>query len=299
MSGLRRLLPSANSLLVFESAARTLSFKAAADELRMTQPSVSHAIKTLENHLGVRLFERGNRGVQLTPTGAEIYAEVGPALTRVEAKLKSVSERDANSLTVAASTSVAAQWLLPLTARFQHTNSALKIKLMTTDRNVEPDGDVDLTIRRGPINWERQNCWYLTDEVLYPICSQAYFSNSPPLNSVQDLKNHAIIHNAEPYRDRMSWKEWLAALNVTNVDLPESLTLSDYQLVLQACIAGEGIGLGWTITSKTLIEEKVLICPLSQTVKTGYAFFLLGPKSFPLSRSKLDFVEWIVSQFQT
>ncbi|MCP4045434.1 MAG: LysR family transcriptional regulator, partial [Gammaproteobacteria bacterium] len=267
MSGLRKLLPSANSLLIFEAAARTLSFKASAAELCVTQPSVSHAIKALEDHLGLKLFDRGNRGVRLTAVGAEIYAEVGPALHQIECRLRSVSERESHTLTIAASTSVAAQWLLPITSAFQRAYPDMKIKLMTTDRNVEPGSEVDLTIRRGPLNWQRQNCWHITDEVLYPICSASYLENAPQLNNLDDLKQHSIIHNSEPFRNRMGWQEWLNRLEYREDLLPETLVLNDYQLVLQACIAGEGVAMGWSITSHDMVKQKILLRPLPHTVR--------------------------------
>jgi LysR family glycine cleavage system transcriptional activator len=296
MSGLRKLLPSANSLLVFEAAARTLSFKASAEELRVTQPSISHAIKALEAHLGLKLFERGNRGVRLTAAGAEIYAEVAPALQRIENRLRTVSERQSHTMTIAASTSVSAQWLLPITASFQRAHPELKIKLMTTDRNLEPGGEVDLTIRRGPRNWKRQNCWHIADEVLYPICSASYLENSPPLKRLEDLPLHSIIHNSEPFRNRMQWHEWLNLLKYTGDGLPETLVLNDYQLVLQACIAGEGIALGWSITSHDLVQQNILLRPLPHTVKTDFAFYVLGSNKVVMPQHKIGYVEWITTQ---
>src|SRR2546428_13570293 len=59
-------LPPLNALRVFEAAARHLSFKEAANELSITQAAVSHQIKSLEDYLGVQLFKRAGRGVQLT-----------------------------------------------------------------------------------------------------------------------------------------------------------------------------------------------------------------------------------------
>ena len=79
MSNLRKLIPSAHSLLVFEAAARLQSFKAAAIEIHVTQPSVSHAIRAMEDQLGLRLLERGNRGVRLTRAGSELMADLAPA----------------------------------------------------------------------------------------------------------------------------------------------------------------------------------------------------------------------------
>lgn len=179
MSGLQKLLPSANALLVFEAAARLQNFKAAALEMNVTQPSISHTIKSLEAHLGVQLFERGNRGVRLTVVGAELNADLTPALKQIEDRLRVISGRKSYLITIAASTSVSAQWLLPLTAVFQREHPGISVRIMTTDRNIEPGNEIDLTIRRGPLNWDRPNSWYLCDEKLYTICSPAQVTQCP------------------------------------------------------------------------------------------------------------------------
>jgi len=293
MSGLRRLLPSANALIVFEAAARLNSFNLAAVELGVTQPSVSQTVKAMEARLGVQLFKRGNRGVRLTSAGAELKAEVEPALRKIEIRLRALSRRNSHALTVAASTSVSTQWLLPLTAAFQRAHPDMHVKLVTTDRNIEPGDEVDLTIRRGPVNWGRPNSWHLSDEVLYTICSSAYLDRKGPVRDVDDLVNHDIIHNAEPFRNRMNWQEWLAAQGYENLQVPSTFVLNDYQLVIQACLAGEGIALGWSFTTGPLVERGVLVQPLRNEVRTDHAFYILGSKSAEIPRSKNAYVKWI------
>lgn len=293
MSELRKLIPSAHSLLVFEAAARLQSFKAAAIEMRVTQPSVSHTIRAMEDQLGLRMFERGNRGVRLTQAGSELMADLAPALRRIENRLRSLKDRESRTITVAASTSASAQWLLPITAQFQRNTPGVSVRIITTDRNLEPGSEIDLTIRRGPKDWKRKNCWHLSDEVLYTICSPAYLENAGPVHGLADLKNHAIIHNAEPFRDRMRWQEWLGCQGCTGVTLPETLILNDYQLVIHACIAGEGIALGWSFTTRGLVDRGVLVKPIENEVATDFAFYALGSEDAAYSRNKLRYIEWV------
>jgi len=293
MSGLSKLLPSANSLLIFEAAARLQSFKAAAQEMNVTQPSVSHTIKLMEAHLAVQLFERGNRGVRLTKAGADLNADLAPALMQIEDRLRSISGHESQAITIAASTSVAAQWLLPLTAVFQRAHPGISVRIMTTDRNVEPGNEVDLTIRRRPLNWTRPNSWMLCEEELYTICSPAYIKRTGPVRNLDDLQHHAIIHNNEPFRNRMTWQDWLARQGYSGPSLPQTLFVNDYQLALQACIAGEGIALGWSITSKNLVDSDVLMRPLVNTLHTDHGFYMIGPKNIEMSRARMKYVEWL------
>lgn len=290
MSGMREILPSANALM---ASKQPPGFKAAALEMNVTQPSISHTIKSMETHLGVPLFVRGNRGVRLTKAGSELSADLTPALKQIEDRLRRISGHDSQTITIAASTSVAAQWLLPLTAVFQRAHPDINVRIMTTDRNVEPGNEVDLTIRRGPLNWNRSNSWMLYEEKLYTICSPSYLKRTGPLRDPDDLRNHAISQNAEPFRNRMTWQEWLARQGDTGAPMPETLILNDYQLTLQACIAGEGIALGWSITSKDLVDSGILIKPLSNAIQTDHGFYMSGPKNMAVPRARMNYVEWL------
>ena len=293
MSNLQKLLPSFKALLVFEASARLRSFKMAAEELHVTQPSVSGTIKSLEEHLGLRLFQRNNRGVELTSAGLELASELSPALERIELKLTSLSDRNRDTITIAASTSVSAQWLLPKTSDYKREHGDLGISIITTDRNLDPSDELDFSIRRGPKNWDRPNCWHLSDEELYLICSPSYRERFGPISDLSDLVNHKIIHNAEPHRKRMDWRAWLDAQGGADIKLPPSLVLNDYQLVLQACIAGEGVALGWSFTTRALIEGGYLEIPIENKVYTDHAFYIIAPTWKDVPKNKLKYIMWL------
>lgn len=287
------MIPSAQSLLVFEAAARLQSFKAAAQDLHVTQPSVSQTSRAMEDQLGLRLFDRQNRGVQLTPAGAELMADLAPALRQIENRLRSLKTRASQTITVAASTSASAQWLLPITAQFQRNTPGVNVRIMATDRNIEPGQDVDLAILRGPKNWARKNCWHLADEILYTICSPAHLEKAGPIRGLGDLKHHAIIHNSEPLRDRMQWPEWLKRQGCPDLELPETLVFNDCQLAIQACMAGEGIALGWSFRTYGLVEQGILVRPLANEVATDFAFYTVGAEGSTYSGNKMRFIDWI------
>ena len=249
--------------------------------------------------MGILLFNRGNRGVSLTPAGERLYAGIAPAVGQIEQTLRNVCEEDQQVISVAASTSVAAQWLLPLVAEYQRTHSGMKIQIITTDRNIEPGQEVDFSIRRGPRDWQRNNAWHIADETLYVICSPSYLSSAPELTSLNDLPQHQIIHNREPFRRRLSWETWLEHFKVHDIALPESLVLTDYQLVLQACMAGEGVALGWSITSAKLLQQGVLVQPVPHKLNTEYAFYMLAADNMDISEPKREFAEWLCQRFKS
>ena len=183
ISNLRSLVPALHSLFVFKAAARRLNFKNAAGELNVTQPSVLHSIKALEKHCGVALFVRDNRGVKLTEAGRLLYESVQASFIKMEDSLKPISSTGTQYLTIAASTSVAAHWLMPQLYHLQHDHPRPRIKVVTTDRHVEPDSQVDMTIWIRERDFKRANCWYMGDEVVFPVSSPAY-PTSPGHHSV-------------------------------------------------------------------------------------------------------------------
>src|SRR5690606_25989669 len=105
MQSLRKLLPSAGNLIVFEAAGRLESFTRAADELAMTQAAVSYAIRALETQLGAPLFRRGHRAVHLTEAGRRFHGEVTGALDQIRRAAEEIRERARdNIVTLATST---------------------------------------------------------------------------------------------------------------------------------------------------------------------------------------------------
>lgn len=299
MSKLRYMLPSTQSLFVFEAAARNLNFKLAAAELNVTQPSISHAIKALERQCKVDLFVRDNRGVQLTEAGRLLYDSVRSGFQRIEQSLKTITSDETQYITVAASTSLAAHWLVPKLPIFQQRHPGIKIKIVTTDRDVEPDHQVDMTIWLRPRHFERPNSWYMCDEVIFPVCSPSYMASAPPIKSVDDLASHQLIHSFDAHRKRMGWSEWLGLFGSASAEIEPNLVFNDYQLAIQAALAGEGIVLGWTLTSHPLRKNKLLVRPLTEELRTENAFFVIANERSSKRDEMKRLVEWVVEEAQS
>jgi LysR family glycine cleavage system transcriptional activator len=296
MSKLRFLVPSTHSLFVFEAAARNLNFKKAAGELNVTQPSVSHAIKALEKHCKVTLFVRDNRGVHLTEAGRVLYEDVRTGFMRIEQSLESISTRGTKYITFAASTSLAAHWLAPQLYHFQKEHPDIRIRVVATERDIEPDHDIDMTVWLRKRSFQRDNCWYICDEVVFPVCSQAYLSAHARVKGVDDLVHHELIQATDAFRKRMNWTEWVSAAGGDASRIVPNIAFNDLQLSLQAALAGEGIALGWNLTTQLLLGNKLLIRPLKDEVRTDQAFFLLAGDNIAQSRKRKTIVDWFLSQ---
>jgi LysR family glycine cleavage system transcriptional activator len=295
MSKLRSLLPSTHSLFVFEAAARLLNFKLAAGELNVTQPSVSHSIKSLEKHCGVDLFIRDNRGVRLTEAGRLLYDDVRSSFQRMEQTLRTISESNTNYLTLAASTSLSAFWLVSQLYHFQQDHPSIKIKLVTTDRDVDPDEHIDMTVWIRKKDFQRKNSWRICDEVIFPVVSPTYVASHSKIETLADLEDHQLLHSVDNFRRRISWIEWFE-LAGRKVDIDAPIMFNDYMLTIQAAIAGEGVALGWNLTCQFLLKNKLLVRPTDVSVRTGSAFFLIANEHAPDNEKLQVLADWFLSQ---
>src|ERR1700748_297646 len=121
-----------NALRAFEAAARHLSFMNAARELHVTAGAVSHQVKVLEDHLGVALFRRLTRALELTPEAQAMLPKVREGLESLTQALERVRQRGSTAtLTVMTPPNFAARWLVPRLARFTSTHPDIELHLVS------------------------------------------------------------------------------------------------------------------------------------------------------------------------
>jgi len=299
MTDLRKLLPSPRLLFVFEAAARHLSFKQTAAELNVTQPSISHAIKELEQAIGVKLFNRSNRGVTLTHQGAAFYACVTCGFDHIEQGLKELQAAITHYITIAASASLTSHWLVPQLPLFQQLHPQIKIRLQATDRDVEASGEIDATIWLKPRSFAHKSCWHLVDEVIFPVCTPSYLEQAPPLRRIEDLPNHRLIHAFDPNRQRVKWDDWFRLIGFPTISVnPEpDLVFNNHQMATQSVLAGSGVALGWAFTEDLPLASGRLVRPVEgKEVKTGNAFFLIANNQSRHFQAIKLLASWILSQ---
>ena len=128
-------LPPLNALRVFEAAARHLSFKEAASELSITQAAVSHQIKSLEEYLGVELFHRAGRGVQLTEPARACLPRLREGFESLAAAVETIRERgEETELRITAPPVFTARWLMPRLADFSRREPRIELRVFGSSR---------------------------------------------------------------------------------------------------------------------------------------------------------------------
>src|SRR5689334_22360394 len=203
-------LPSLNGLRAFEAAARHMSFTRAASELNVTQTAISHQIRRLEDELGIRLFVRQNRALELTQEARDYLPGIRAAFNDLRlATDRLLRKPDDGVLTVSTLASFAAKWRLPRVSAVQAAHPGIDVRITTSTGLVDFGRDnVDAAIRYGRGQWPGVRAeWLMADEV-FPVCSPELLSGRHPLRQPEDIRHHVLLHTTS-YDD--DWRQWLTA----------------------------------------------------------------------------------------
>ncbi len=289
-----RHLPPLHAIRAFEAAARHLSFHRAAEELHVTPSAVSHQIRALEEHLGVKLFERLTRRVILTRDGQAFLPPVQTALDQIHAAAERLRvNRDDGSLTVQSSPNFATEWLVPRLLGFQAEHPEIEVKLMTTlgHDGVRLDFEqVDLAIWHGKGHWPDVDCERLMSEELVPVCSPDLLRGEQPLSSPEDLRHATLIHVLIRIGQ---WRNWLDAAGIEDIDPERGPKFQNTPLALEAAMAGMGVAIANRAFVADHLRDGRLVIPFDQDLPSESAYYLIYPKQGPRRRSALAFREWI------
>lgn len=301
MHDLRKLVSSANLLYTFEAAARHESFTLAAHELNVTPAAVSHAIRQLEDGIGLKLFERQHKRVTVTPEGAKLFQNVAQALDRVLSTindLKSASSKTPVRLYV--SITVATHWLLPRLARIREALPLFDLRLYTSDKLLElPDDGMSIAITGGRGTWPGCHVWLFAKETIYPVCSPKYLLSNGPIKHVKDLRTHRLIHLDDMLHEGVTWRDWFDKFRMPQPKDSRKLVYNNYILVLQATLAAEGVALGWQHVVGDLVKQGDLIRPVKEQMSSGVDVYIVARKGRDLQPAAGELRDRLIQEGMT
>lgn len=288
---------SPRNLIVFDAAARLGSFTRAAEELNMQQPSVSAAIKQLEEALGVILFQRGHRKVELTAAGIRLFSDSSKALDDLEASVQAVRQMGREDhVTLNSSSAFSYYWMMPKLSQLRALHPGVDLRLQNSDREPDLDSEnISLSIRLGNGNWPGYHMAKIAEEIIYPVASPRVMASAKNLRSIPNLLNERLIHLEEPIRERPTWAQWFAHHGIHDREITAGLRLNDYALVLRAAVSGEGIAFGWEHIARDLLERGMLAARKEWAWKTGNGIYLVWSKTKPLSKNAKLVRDWMIS----
>ncbi len=290
-------LPPLNALRAFDASARQLSFTRAAEELFVTQAAISHQIKALEEYLGLKLFMRKNRSLLLTEEGQSYYLDIKDIFNSLnDATEKLLARGTKGSITVSLQPSFAIQWLVPRLQAFNIRHPDIDVRIKAVDqRDNSLTEDVDVAIYHGRGQWLNLHADKLHTEYLIPVCSPLLLNGKKPLNTVNDLTQHSLLHDAS----RRDWKRWFKQVGVKGVNVNHGPIFSHSAMVLQAAIHGQGIALANSVLAKPDIDSGRLICPFNDVLVSKNSFYTVCRENQMEIGKIASFRQWMLDTVES
>jgi len=291
MTALR--LPPLNAVRAFEAAARRLSFKGAGEELNVTPGAISRQIELLETHLGVKLFERLHRKVELTASGRLFLNEISPALLRIANVSSRLSADDENILRIKLPPTFSIRWFVPRLARFHARNPKISVQVTTSHDPVDfAHEQLDAAIFWGGQIAQGLGGVRLFGERLAPVCSPALLAATGGAIDLREMHRQVLLHS---FRRPDDWRRWFTAAGSPDTEPRRLLVFENSSLTYQGAIDGLGIALAQLafIQDDLNANRLTIVNPLA--VETESAYFLSYPRERTHSSRIRALQEWIVS----
>lgn len=296
-----RRLPPLNALKAFEAAARHGSIQAAARELCVTPAAVSQQVRSLERYLGLPLFRRLPRGLDLTAEGEVYLREARHALDRLGAVTEQLVEKKvAGNLRVSAIPSLTTRWLVPRLIRFLERYPDVTLRLSEDVRPVDFGRDpVDLGIRYGPGDYPGLRVDRIMDEALLLVAAPSLVAGSPPLRRPADLRHCRLLHEAhgranEPWLD---WQPWLDALGVArDAAADRGPRFNATATMLRAAATGAGVAIGRARLIADDLASGTLVNLFGERRASRSAYWTVSPPDIALLPRVSAFRAWLQAE---
>ena len=284
-------LPPLNALRAFEAAARHLSVTNAAQELSVTPGAVSQMLKALELHLGVKLFQRVNRGIFLTDAGQGYLPPVRNAFRQIaEATRRITVSADTGILTVSVTPFFASAWLVPRLNAFQAVHPDIDLQIVASNALEDfSRGAADVAVRHGLGRYPGLSSERIVTVEVIPVAAQALVGRlgEPTLAA---LTRWPLVHDAE----RKGWQLWFQAQGIEEVGAPRGPAFDDPGLLLRAVLAGQGAGLLPAAMVAPDVAEGRLVRLADVAWLEEFAYYLVYPEASRARPKVAAFRAWIL-----
>ena len=298
----RSELPRLDLLRSFEAAARSLSFTVAADELFLTQSAVSRQIQQIEQGLGVPLFVRRHRALDLTDAGHVMLRAVIDCLERLRDATALVRSATApRQVSITTTPGFASIWLIPRLAKFTANHPQVDVRMSATlDVLNLTRSQIDIAVRFCPILDDGEVP--LFEETVQPVCSPALLRDTKnPLKKPADLANHTLLTLDMPasFAPTMDWEPWLAVMGLTELRMKNTLRFSHYPDAISAAVAGQGVVIGRFPLMNEFLKDKRLVTPFRGSAASQRGYYVeLAPHAAGNADAQ-DFVRWLRTEAET
>lgn len=297
-------MPSLNALRAFEAVARHLNYRRAAEELKVSPAAVKQLVAKLEAAVGTPLLRRRGRGLALTAAGEAGGPDLSQGFRQVNGaveKMRAATRR--RRLIVSVEPSFATAWLVPRLERFRQACPEVDVLIDSSLQIVDlAGGAADVAVRFAAPPDRALVTERLFDEELCALCSPG-LAAAAGLTELADLERVTLLHWdlghlpwASGTRRWMEWSRWLAHAGAGRMRPGEGLRFTDYNLALQAAIAGQGAILAsWPIL-RHLVAAGLLTDPFGARVQTDIGYDLVTTERARERPEVGSFLAWIAGE---
>jgi DNA-binding transcriptional LysR family regulator len=269
-------LPPLDLLRGFVAVGRHMSITLAAQDMCLTQSALSRQVQALEASLGYRLLVRGHRSIEFTGEGRRLFRSADAMLEQLGDVVASLRPGDARQpVTISASIGVTALWLLPRLNAFQQAAPQIDVRLAASNRFVDLEREqVDLSLRYCRPQDAPEGALRLFGEALVPVAHPALAVTA--IEDAARLRQHVLLEFDDVSRPWLQWADWLSGAGAGRVKPKGMLRFNQYDQVVQAALAGQGVALGRLELVRPLLEQgKLALASASPPAASDYGYWLI------------------------
>ena len=283
----------------FVAVGRRMSITHAAEDLCLTQSAVSRQVAALEEQLGVRLFTRGYRAIAFTPEGERLFRSADGAVQQLQDAMGDLrAGGEAAPVVLSASIGVTGLWLLPRLSRLQAAHPGVELRVSASDRVADlRNDDIDLAIRYAPDTPPTPDARRLFGETVVAVAHPSFGTDA--LRTRRALARLTLLE-IDPPRDHLRpawlrWATWLDKRGWAGAKPRAMLRFNQYDTVIQAALAGQGVALGRLPLLQPLLDDGRLVAVDPARTETDYAYWLLQADAAPRAAVR-TVAQWIARE---
>ena len=297
-------LPPLRELQAFESAARLLSFRRAAEELSVTPTAVSHQIRLLERYCGQPLFQRQPRPLKLTPAGAQLLPVVREAFLSISDELARLTPGSRiGHLRLTTTSAFAARWVLPRLESWRAEAPESTLELVGTDTVLNlRTGEVDVAIRYARNAPTDGAAVELLRDTFHVVAAPSMLQGAVGMIEPQAILDLPRVEVGWPLTDAgaPTWRNWetvarAAGHQINGTVRPPQLKIHEEHHGIEAIVAGQGLGLCSDVLVARELRDGRLV-RVSDIVLPGYGFYFVYRAEHPRRRALEALLGWMQRQ---
>lgn len=291
------------NLRALDAVARHLNFRAAAAEMSLSQSAVTRQIQALEDEVGVALFSRHTRAVELTQAGLQLLRAASPSLDRLDAAVRRIrAHAGRSSVVVSTWASFASIWLIPRLEMFQAEYPHIDIHVHTSDAALDLDSsDADLALRYTRQSQVPQGAIRLFGERIAAVASPRLFAHAGDLKSPADLQKFALIEAGDLHTTQrlewLTWSGWFRHNKLQPLEPRRWLTFDYAHQIIQAAQSGQGIALSrLPLVADSLVSGELVEVLPQLRLDSPMAYWLIANERSQQQPEVAAFSEWLLAQ---